>query len=304
MRAAILHQAGQPPAVGDFDEPDGDTVQVLLAGCNPVDLALASGDMGEPTTPSVVGKEGIGINAKGQRVYFDSPPDPYGSWAQVCRVDSDKTFPVPTDVDDALAVALGIAGLAAWLPLTRHADVSDGQSVLVLGATGVVGRIAVQAAKLLGAGKVVGAGRNQEALEKVSALGADATVVLGQGDDAAALKSEADGGYDVVIDTVYGKPFLAALDASAIGGTLVTIGLGAGASADIPFRALTGRTHVGHLNDMMPVEIQRAGYEELMGHAAQGHLQVETRTYDLEEAAEAWRAQESGPPTKLAVIPS
>jgi NADPH:quinone reductase-like Zn-dependent oxidoreductase len=301
MRAAILHEAGQPPTVGDFDEPD--TVQVRLAGLNPVDLAMASGDMGKPMTPSIVGKEGIGTNSKGQRVYFDSPPQPYGSWAEFCLVDSEKTFPVPTDVDDALAVALGIAGLAAWLPLTRHADVSNGQSVLVLGATGVVGRIAVQAAKLLGAGKVVGAGRNRESLQEVSGLGADATVVLGQGDDAAALKSEADGGYDVVIDTVYGKPFLAALEATAIGGTLVTIGLGAGASADIPFRALMGRTHVGHGNDVMPTEVVRAGYEELMGHAAQGHLKVDTRTYDLEEASEAWRAQEAGPHVKLAVTP-
>jgi NADPH:quinone reductase-like Zn-dependent oxidoreductase len=278
-------------------------VQVRLAGCNPVDLELASGAMGQPSTPSVVGKEGIGVTAAGERVYFDSPPDPYGSWAQVCRIDGAKTFQVPAGVDDALAVALGIAGLAAWLPLTRHADVTAGQSVLILGATGVVGRIAVQAAKLLGAGKVVGAGRNRDALDEVAELGADATVVLGQGDDAAALKSEADGGYDVVIDTVYGKPFLAALDATAVGGTLVTIGLGAGASADIPFRALLGKTHLGHLNDAMPIEVVRAGYEELMRHAAQGHFRVDTRTYALEEAAEAWQAQEAGPRTKLAVVP-
>ena len=63
MRAAILHEAGQPPTVGDFDEPDGETIQVRLAGCNPVDLELASGAMGQPRTPSVVGKEGIGVTA-------------------------------------------------------------------------------------------------------------------------------------------------------------------------------------------------------------------------------------------------
>jgi NADPH2:quinone reductase len=181
--------------------------------------------------------------------------------------------------------------------------VTGGKSVLVLGATGVVGHIAVQAAKLLGAGKVVGAGRNRDALEEVSRLGADATVVLGQGDDAAAPKSEADGGYDVVIDTVYGKPFLAALEATAVGGTLVTIGLGAGDSADVSFRALMGRTHVGHFNDAMPIDVVRAAYDELMRHAAQGHFQVETRTYGLDEAAEAWRAQESGPHAKLAIVP-
>jgi len=75
-------------------------------------------------------------------------------------------------------VALGIPGLAAWIPLTRHARLQDGESVLVLGATGVVGQVAVQAAKLLGAGRVVGAGRDAEALKQIEELGADATGVL------------------------------------------------------------------------------------------------------------------------------
>jgi NADPH2:quinone reductase len=306
MKAAVLHQPGAVPTVEDFDDPDGppnQIVEVRLAGCNPVDLLLASGEMGEPTVPSVVGKEGIGITAARQRVYFDSPPAPYGSWAQRCRVDPAKTYPVPDELDDDLAVALGIAGLAAWLPLTRHASVEHGESVLVLGATGVVGRIAVQAAKLLGAGRVVGAGRNPDGLKQVADLGADATVQLGQGDDAEALRTEAGDGYDVVIDTVYGDPFLAALDATANGATLVTIGMGAGASAEIPFHALTGRTHIGHLNDAMPPQVQRDGYLEIAKHAAAGHIKVETQRYSLDDAQSAWQAQKDGPHVKIAVAP-
>jgi D-arabinose 1-dehydrogenase-like Zn-dependent alcohol dehydrogenase len=83
MRAAVLEAAGEVPTVRDFDDPEGpedSVVDVILAGCNPVDLIMASGKMGQPTTPSVVGKEGIGLLA-GRRVYFDSPPDPFGSWA-------------------------------------------------------------------------------------------------------------------------------------------------------------------------------------------------------------------------------
>jgi NADPH:quinone reductase-like Zn-dependent oxidoreductase len=139
-------------------------------------------------------------------VYFDSPPTPFGSWAERVPVNPEKTYPVPDGVDDDIAVALGIAGLAAWLPLTRHADVSAGQSVLILGATGVVGTIAVQAASILGAGLVVGAGRNREAPDEIVQLGGD--------DDAAALKSAAGEGFDVVVDLVYGDPFLAALEAT------------------------------------------------------------------------------------------
>src|SRR3546814_13977022 len=94
--------------------------------------------MGDPGVTKVVGKEGVGLTAERARVYFDSPPSPFGSWAQRVRVDPSTVYPVPAGIDDDLAVALGIAGLAAWLPLTRHAHV-DGQSVLILGATGVVG---------------------------------------------------------------------------------------------------------------------------------------------------------------------
>jgi NADPH2:quinone reductase len=302
MRAAVLEAAGEVPTVREFDDPDGEVVEVILAGCNPVDLILASGKMGQPTTPSVVGREGLGIRS-GKRVYFNAPPDPFGSWAQRCRINPDKTFPVPDGLDDDVAVACGIAGLAAWLPLTRHADVSHGQTVLVLGATGVVGHIAVQAAKLLGAGRVVGAGRNPDALQRARELGADATVQLGGEDDAEALRAEAGDGYDVVIDPVYGKPFLAALDATANGATLITIGEGAGSSADVPFRSLTGRTHVGHLNDVMPVDVLRAAYDELTGHAADGRITVETRRYSLDDAQDAWREQQAGPHIKLAVAP-
>jgi len=306
MKAAVLHRTGDTPHVEDFDDPKGpenEIVDVRLAGCNPVDVLIASGKMGDHTIPRVVGKEGVGLSSTGQRVYFDSPPDPFGSWAQRCRVDPVKTYPVPDGVDDDLAVALGIAGLAAWLPLTRHASVDNGESVLVLGATGVVGRIAVQAAKLLGAGRVVGAGRNPDRLHQAELLGADATVQLGQGDDVAALRAQAGDGYDVVLDTVYGDPFLAALQATANGATLVTVGMGAGESADIPFRLLTGRTHIGHLNDLMPPEVQRAGYEEITKHAAAGHIQVETKRYSLADADDAWREQQHGPDVKIAVAP-
>lgn len=303
MRAAVLEATGETPHVKDVDEPTGDDiVTVTLAGCNPVDLALASGDMGTPETPKIVGKEGVGRTADGARVYFDSPPSPFGSWAQRTRVDPAKTYPVPDGVDDDMAVALGIAGLAAWLPLTHHASVTD-KSVLVLGATGVVGHIAVQAAKILGARRIVAAGRNREALERTRDLGADAIAELAGEDDAEALASQADAGYDVVIDMIYGDPFLAALEASAVGGTLITVGQGAGGAPGVPFMGLMGRTHIGHLNDFLPVEVTRQAYEDLTGHAAAGRIRVETTRYPLEDAEKAWQAQAEGPHVKIGVAP-
>ena len=304
MRAAVLEAVGETPHVKDFEEPGGqDIVTVTLAGCNPVDIVLASSDLLKPSVPLVVGQEGVGFTDDGTRVYFNSPPIPFGSWAERAAFDPDRAFPIPETVDDDLAVALGIAGLAAWLPLTRHTELSAGQSVLVLGATGVVGSIAVQAAKILGAGRVVAAGRNKDALEKTRDLGADALVELGGDDDAQALKEEAGDGYDVVLDMVYGEPFLAALESSAPQATLVTVGEGAGGAPQVPFRSLMGRTHIGHNNNVMGNAVMRQGYQELIALAEQKRLTVETVRYDLEDAGKAWQAQTESPHVKIGIVP-
>lgn len=305
MRAAILHRVGGTPEVGEFDDPvagEGQVVaDVVAAGLNPVDLAMASGAMGTPTVPSVVGREGIALLPDGRRAYFSGPVAPYGSWAQRTLVDPDATLPVPDELDDGLAVAMGIAGLAAWLPLTHHARLRPGERVLVLGATGVVGQIAVQAARLLGAGRVVAAGRHADSLTRLA--GVDATVTLGGADDARALAAEAGGGYDVVVDTVYGAPFVAALGGTAPGARLVTIGMGAGASAEVPFAALMGRTHIGHGTQLVPRDVVRDAYAKLTRHAAAGEIVVEIDRYDLDRAADAWAAQAAGPHRKLVVVP-
>lgn len=308
MRAAILQAPATDPVVGDFDDSTatggGVVVQVAVAGVNPIDIRLASGQLGQPRTPCVVGLEGVGALDDGSRVYFGSCVWPYGSWAERTLIDRARAYPVPDGLSDELAVAIGIAGLAAWLPLEHHADVQPGESVLVLGATGSVGRVAVQAAKILGAGRVVAAARHADALREVESLGADATVVLGHGDDAQALKDAAGDGFDVVIDPLYGAPFEAALKAAAIGARLITIGESAGPVASVPFRALQGRTHVGHSSAMLPRELARDAYAKLAEHAAAGRIHVEIKRFSLDEAVDAWHAQADSPRSKLVVVPA
>lgn len=308
MRAAILRSAGSDPQVGNFDDPspsDGElVVNVTAAGLNPVDLYLASGQLGEPQVPRVVGQEGIGTTEDGRRVYFNPSVSPFGSLAQRTLVDPDQTFDVPDGLDDALAVAMGIPSLAAWLPLEYHARLRPGESVLVLGATGVVGRVAVQAAKVLGAGRVVAAARNEAALAKIEDLGADDTVVLCGDDDGRALRGAAGDGFDVVIDPVYGAPFEAALSATAVGARLVTIGGSAAQSAEVPFRALQGRIHFGHGNNVLPTEVLRDAYAKLTDHAAAGRIRVDVKRYELDRAVDAWHAQAEGPRRKLVVLPN
>lgn len=304
MRAAILHEAGATPEPGWFDPPeprDGRAVvDVLLAGLNPIDLATASGAIGPPPTPGVVGREGVGTMPGGARVYFNASVPPYGSFAPQTLIDPDSAFTVPEELSDDLAVAIGIAGLAAWIPLTHHARLAEGERVLVLGATGTVGRIAVQAAKILGAGTVVAAGRHAETLALLSDLGVDAVVELGGEDDAAALRAEADDGYDVVIDPVYGAPFLAALAATAPGARLVTIGGGAG-TPEVPYRALQGRTHIGHGSRLLPRAVLKDAYAALATHAVAGELDIDIKRFPLEDVAEAWRLQAEGAHVKIVV---
>ncbi|MEJ7715619.1 MAG: zinc-binding dehydrogenase [Thermoleophilaceae bacterium] len=161
-------------------------VEVLAAGLNPVDIALASGTFygGAPPLPSVVGRGG-------HRPYRGRRPRVLRHAGGSLRLGGragegatpPRSFPCPrTAVADELAVAFGIAGLAAWLSLEK-AEVQEGETVLVLGASGVVGQIAVQAAKLLGAGRVVAAARDEAGLTRAGELGADAAVKLDSAHD-------------------------------------------------------------------------------------------------------------------------
>lgn len=130
-------------------------------------------------------------------------------------------FPVPSGLDDDRAAALPNPGVSAWLSLTQRAKLAPGETVLILGATGVIGQLAVQMAKLLGARRVIGAGRNERVLSMLSELGADATIQLDQPQDSlkdAFSRAAGDQGYDVIIDYLWGRPTEALL-AAITGGT-------------------------------------------------------------------------------------
>jgi NADPH2:quinone reductase len=153
MKAAVLTEYGVP-RLEDFAEPTAgagqEVVQVTAATINAVDKEIAAGThyFRPRTLPVVCGIEGVGM-ADGRRVYFSMPAAPYGSMAERTVVDPQQTLPVPDGLDDAVAATLGNAGRAAWLPLSWQAALRPGERVLILGATGVVGRLAVQAARLL-----------------------------------------------------------------------------------------------------------------------------------------------------------
>jgi NADPH2:quinone reductase len=311
MRAAVLHEYGVPHA-GEFQEPvagpDQAVVEVLAAGVNPVDISFSAGRFyaGKPSLPCVAGREGVGRLAAG-RVYFDAPIAPFGSMAERALIDSRGVYPVPDRVDDGVAVAMGISGLAAWLAVSWRARLRRGEHVLVLGASGLVGQIAVQSAKLLGAARVVAAARSQDALDRTLALGADAAVRLDMdGDLPTALAEAADGRIDVVIDPLFGEPFAAAVNAASFNARLVHLGTSAGAEATLPSAAIRGKMLeiMGLSNFGAPPAARREGYDWLTAAAARGELSVEVDALPLDRVGEAWARVRAGAHRKIVLVPA
>lgn len=316
MRAALIERYGAPPVVGDTAEPrpqQGQTlVEVLAAGLNPVDLRIASGRFyaGSPPVPYVPGAEGMGRVLEsgrlrpGTRVYFEARPG-QGSLAQRSVADDDAAIELPPGVDDASAVALGVAGLAAWQGLERG-GMKAGETVLVLGASGVVGMIAVQAAKIMGAKRVVAAARDPERLERARQRGADAVVDLSRSKGLVeSIREAAGGGVDVVIDPLWGEPAAAAVEAMNPFGRLVQIGQSAGAEATLTSSSIRGRTLsiLGYTTYAVGQERKVAAYRRLVEEAARGRIEVDSETVHLEEIAGAWSRQPRSPHRKLIVVP-
>jgi len=290
VKAAVLRSYGTPE-FGEFDEPDaaprdgyGEVVEVLAATVNSVDRALASGAhrLSPTLLPAVCGVEGVGRRTDGRRVHFSWPAAPYGSLAERTLVDPDRLIEVPDGLDDAVAAALGNAGWAAWLPLSWRAGLRPGERVLILGATGVVGRLATQSAKLLGAGQVVAAGRDTRALAEAVALGADAAVHI---DDL----SEA-GPADVIIDYTWGAPARAALQAAAPGVRLVQIGDRADRRIALSGALLRGKgaTIMGFQQNHADRQTVVDAYRQMAEHAMAGRLRLDVERRALSEVAQLW----------------
>jgi NADPH:quinone reductase-like Zn-dependent oxidoreductase len=313
MRAAVLNAHGDVPEVGTFRDPEpeagAEVLDVQAAAMNPVDIRIASGsfpnERHEP--PYVAGKEGVGRREDGSLVYFDRSRDPFGAFAERTLIEEGSGYPVPGDLDPALAVTLGVSGLAAWLALDFRGALAHGESVLILGASGVAGQIGVQAAKLLGAGRVVGAARNPEGLERARRLGADAVVSLEDEDDLAAAFREAAGGdgFDLVSDALWGPPALAALAALRPYGRMVHFGQSAAAEVSIPSTAIRPKPVdvLGYSNYSAPGEVKARAYEQMAAHAAAGELKVDVERLGLDGVPDAWRRQTSSPGRKLVFIP-
>jgi NADPH2:quinone reductase len=270
--------------VGEAPEPENGSLEMLAAALNPIDRAVAAGQFygGHPPLPFVPGCECVGREANGRVVWT------FGGGLGLTRngTMAERALPgaivaeVPEGVDPALASALGIAGLAGWMPMAWRVPLREGDRVLVLGATGTAGQVAVQAAKLLGAAHVVAAGRDPERLERALALGADETVTL-DGDF---------GEPTYVFDPLCGEPLERAVAAAAPEARIVQLGQSAGPAATLPSAAVRGKQLelYGYSNFGVAAEVLIDHYGRLLGHALAGEMRLDVDRIGLDELGAAW----------------
>lgn len=311
MKAAIVTAAGRTPIYGDFNlpvaKPGEELISVRAAALSNLTKMRASGShySASGLFPSVAGTDGVGIAEDGRRVYFAMPEAPFGTLAEFCPVNPGQCVEVPDFLDDITAAAIANPGMSAWAALVERAHLGAGETVLVNGATGTAGRLAVQLAKYLGAGKVIATGRNVEELEEVKHLGADLVIpfALGAPDPSGArnyenaLKQAFANRIDVVVDYLWGesaKTIIVAVAKAIDDGTpvrFVHVGAASGEeSIELPGAALRSSAIMlmgsGLKSVPLPVLLKSIG--SVFESVQSAGLKIATKVVPLSEVEEAW----------------
>jgi NADPH:quinone reductase-like Zn-dependent oxidoreductase len=303
MKAAVVDRPGGVPHYQDFPDPevnDGESrVTVEAVAVENVDRAIVAGTHYtaaefQASLPAIPCFDGIGRLDDGSLVGFGGLKPPYGALAQQVVVPSAYTIPIPEGLEPPVAATLASALSAT--SMKTAADLAPGETVLIQGATGVAGRLAVQIARLFGAGRIVATGRNDDALAEIAALGADTVINTETDDDAlvAAFRAQADDGYDVIVDFLWGRPtelLARALipDTFAVGKAtrLVQVGEAAGTSIRLSADALrtSGLEIYGAARNMARMaEV----YPQVVDWARSGELTFDITTMPLSEIDKAW----------------
>jgi NADPH:quinone reductase-like Zn-dependent oxidoreductase len=321
VKAAVLHALGELPRFEDFPDPepspDEEKVRVKAASLKNIDRAMASGSHygSHAELPIVCGIDGVGILENGTRVYCGGPRPPYGMMAEQTVVSRAWCLPIPDGVDDVTAAALPNPALSSWLPLVWRAQLTPGETVLILGATGVAGKLAVQVAKHLGAGRVVAAGRNEHVLETLLDLGADAIIALDRTDHevtAAFIGEASHKNFDIILDYLWGRPTEVLLEAltgrdvktESTRIRLVEIGDMAGPTISLSAAAMrsSGLEFYGSGGGSIPHTAIFDAFPQVWALAAGGRLRIDTEPVALEDVENAWRRQDL-PGRRLVIIP-
>ncbi|AZG47883.1 quinone oxidoreductase family protein [Gordonia insulae] len=304
INAAVVTSFDQPPHYRDFELPaaedDQEEVEVLAVGLHPRARSGASGAHYTSTgrLPMIPGIDGVARRDDGSLVYFAVDDDTIGSLAERTVIDAHRSVTLPSDADVVKVAAAMNPAMSSWVALRRRIEIRPGQSVLVLGATGNAGSMAVRIAKLLGAGTVIGAGRDRERLDALVDLGADDLVQLTDDpvDSARALAGRA-ADVDIVIDYLWGAstqealvPMLTARSDRSRGLDWVQVGSMAGPTIELPSAALRSANLrlLGSGQGSVAGRDYLAELPALVDVIDRGQIEVGTRTVALADVERAW----------------
>lgn len=310
MKAAVVQNLGATPVYADFAEPvplsTERRIAVTATALSPLARARASGAhySSSGQFPFVAGVDGVGRLDDGSRAYFVLPRAPYGGMAELTAVPSAQCVPLPEGLDDITAAAIANPGMSSWAALIERARLRTGETVLVNGATGASGQLAIQIAKRLGARKVIATGRNLQALDTLVALGADATIPLVDDPETleASFRPHFAEGVDIVIDYLWGKSaerlLIAGAKAGAEGAPLRFVQVGSASGADIALPGALLRSSaielMGSGIGSVPLERLIAAVEGVLRAAIHGGLRIATRSVPLSHVAQAWLQDDGG----------
>jgi NADPH:quinone reductase-like Zn-dependent oxidoreductase len=318
MNAAVITKPGSTPVFADFDDPvprvDEELVVVSASALSQVTKSRASGSHHTCPggLPAVAGIDGVGRTQDGRRVYFVLPAAPFGGMAEKVAVRRDQCIPLPDDVDGITGAAIAIPGMSSWAAFKERAHLVAGENVLINGATGTSGRLAVQIAKFLGAKRVVATGRSVEALEQLMRIGADATISLVQSPEeleTAFMEQFGGEGVDVVLDYLWGPSAEALIVAAAKAGKdaapirFVQIGAVSGGNIVLPSAALRSSALVlmGSGIGSIPRNGLVGAIRGVLQAVVPGKLKIETTVVPLSKVADTWN-KESGHPRVVFVM--
>ncbi|MEV4419769.1 zinc-binding alcohol dehydrogenase family protein [Patulibacter sp. NPDC049589] len=309
MHAAVVRSFSEPPRHERVPEPEpaGDhevVIDVLAAALHPRVRSQADGSHYESTgaLPIVPGIDGVGRTADGELRYFVLPDTDRGSMAGRAVIDRRRSAVLPDDIDVVAVAAAVNPAMSSWIALRRRIAFRPGMNVLVLGATGNAGRMAIQVARHLGAGTVVAAGRDPDRMALLPGLGADHVVPL-TGDpeavDRALAGAADDADVDVVIDYLWGTATERALPAvlgrrSDRSRPLDWIQVGSMAGLEIPLRSEWLRAArlqlVGSGQGAVPTRDIVEELPLLAAHVATDHYAIDAVPVPLRDVHAAWTA--------------
>lgn len=313
MKAAVIAAAGASPIFGEFSEPaptpGAELITVSASALSQFSKSRSAGThySSDSAFPAVAGADGVGRTEDGRRVYFVLPEAPYGALAEKCLARAKQCVELPESLDDVTAAAIANPGMSAWAALVERAHLQPSETVLVNGATGSAGRLAVQLAKYVGAGKVIATGRNEGELQELLSLGADSVIPFNLGalhphgakHYEQALQEVFSGGINVVVDYLWGesaKTIIVAVAKTVEDAVPVRFVHVGGASREEEI-ALPGAALRSSAIQLMGSGVKSVPFPKLLGAiksvfeaVGPAGLQIATQTEDLSEIEKAWQA--------------